>query len=139
MTTAAIIVNGSLQALGVVNELSPTDEYLEALAFDSLKRLLNRWLSQGIVQSFIIPTVPADDIGNTDDIEDALITSLAVSVQKITKRSASAALIKDQKVYYRQMKAVYGPTHEQSYPASLPLGQGNNFGPRSKRFFPEPT
>jgi len=38
---------------------------------------------------------------------------------------------------YSEMKAAFGLWPEQSMPSSLPYGQGNNFGPRTKRYFPE--
>jgi hypothetical protein len=138
MTTAADIVSQALVSLGVENELSASDEFLEAQAFKALIRMINRWTSVGIILGITIPTVPADELGNPDDTEDALATSLAIAVQKIVKRPASAALRKDQKTYYRQMKAVYVPTPVQDYPSSLPLGQGVNTGPRSRQFFPNP-
>ncbi len=136
MTTAADIVSQALTDLGVQNELSTPDEFLEAEAFKALIRMINRWSSVGIDLGITIPTKPADDLGNPDNTEDALATSLAIAVQKIAKRPASPALRKDQKTYYRQMKAVYVPTPVQEYPSSLPLGQGVNTGPRSRRFFP---
>ena len=83
-----------------------------------------------------IPTVPADELGNPESTDDALSTSLAIAGQKIAKVTASAALRKDQKIYYRQMKAAFGLWPQQSMPSSMPIGQGNNIGPRSVRFFP---
>lgn len=138
MTTAASLINQALTDLGVENELSPSDPFLQEQSFNALIRMLNRWLSVGIDLGITLPTVPADDLGNPDDTEDAIATSLAIAVQKIAKRPASPALRKDQKTYYRQMKAVYVSTPVQDYPSSLPLGQGVNLGPRSRRFFPDP-
>ena len=139
MTTAASVINQALVDLGVENQLSPPDPFLQEQAFDALIRMINRWTSVGIDLGITIPTTPADELGNPDDTEDALGTSLAIAVQKIAKRSASAALRKDQKIYYRQMKAVHVSTPVQEYPSSLPFGQGVNTGPRSKRFFPDPN
>lgn len=138
MATGAEIVDGALLELGVVNELSPSDAFLEEKLFDALIRLLHRWAAANIGLGITIPTVPADELGNPESVEDCLMTSLAVAGQKIAKVTASPALRKDQKVYYRQMKADFGLYPEQSMPASMPLGQGNNIGPRSPRFFPEP-
>jgi hypothetical protein len=138
MTTAANLISQALIDLGVENELSVPDEFLQSQAFKALIRMINRWTSVGIDLGITIPTVPADDLGNPDDTEDAIATSLAIAVQKIAKRSASASLRKDQKIYYRQMKAVYVPTPVQQYPSSMPFGQGVNIGPRTKRYFPEP-
>lgn len=82
--------------------------------------------------------MPADELGNPESTDDALITSLAIIGQKIAKVVASAALKKDQKIFYRQMKSAFGLWPEQVYGRNMPFGQGNNFGPRTKRFFPEP-
>lgn len=137
MATAADVIDGALESLGVNNELSISDPYLEGRLFKALVRLLNRWVEAGIDLSITIPTVAADELGNPSSTDDALITSLAIVSQKIVKTSASLALKKDQKIFYRQMKAAYGLWPQQSMPPTLPFGQGNNLGPRSKRFFPE--
>jgi len=137
MATGAVIVRGALLDLGIVNELSPSDSFLEEEFFSALIRLLNRWAAANIALGITIPTVPADDLGNPESVEDCLMASLAIAGQKIAKVRASGALRKDQKIYYRQMKAAFGLWPEQSMPSSMPIGQGNNLGPRTKRFFPE--
>ena len=100
--------------------------------------MINRWSSINLDLGITIPTVPADELGNPESVQDALETSLAIAGQKIVKVSASAALRKDQKIYYREMKAAFGLWPQQAFPSSLPFGQGVNDGPRTKRFFPEP-
>lgn len=137
MATAADIVNGALLELGIVNELSPSDAFLEERFFKALIRLLNRWAAANISLGITIPTVQADELGNPESTEDCLMASLAIAGQKIAKVKASAALRVDQKKYYRQMKAAFGLWPEQSMPGSMPIGAGNNIGPRSQRFFPE--
>lgn len=137
MATANDIVNGALEHLGILNELSPPDEFLQERFFKALIRLINRWSSINLDLGITIPTVPADQLGNPESTDDAMMTSLAIAGQKIAKIVAPASLRKDQKIYYREMKAAFGIWPEQSMPASMPFGQGNNFGPRSKRFFPE--
>lgn len=137
MATASQIIDQSLQALGVQNELSDPDEYLQEQFFKALIRLINRWSSINLDLGITIPTVPADELGNPESTDDAMITALAIAGQKIAKVIATAALRKDQKIYYREMKAAFGLWPEQSMPSSMPYGQGNNFGPRNKRFFPE--
>ena len=136
MATATDIITNALTDLGVVNELSPADPYLEEQFFNTLIRLINRWSSVDIALGITIPTVPADELGNPESTDDALSTSLAIAGQKIAKVTASAALRKDQKIYYRQMKAAFGLWPQQSMPSSMPIGAGNNIGPRSTRFFP---
>lgn len=138
MATAATIVDDALIALGVHNELNPKDEYLEEQFFKLLIRLLNRWSSIGISLGITIPAAPANELNNPDDVEDALNTSLAIAGAKIAKVKPSRELRKDQKIYYREMKAAYGIWPEQSFSSEVPYGQGNNFGPRTKRYFQEP-
>jgi hypothetical protein len=137
MATATSIVNDALTALGVNNQLTPLDPYLEEQLFKALIRLINRWAAVDISLGITIPAVPADELGNPESTDDALITTLAMDGQKIVKVTASAALRRDQKIYYRQMKAAFGLWPQQSMPNSMPLGQGNNIGPRSERFFPD--
>lgn len=138
MATADTIVDGALQALGIINELSADDAFLQEEFFKALIRMINRWSSINLDLGITIPTQPADELGNPESTDDAMITSLAISAQQIAKVSASRELKKEQKIFYRQMKAAFGLTPQQSFPSTLPLGQGNNGGPRSKRFFPEP-
>jgi len=137
MATAATIIDQSLQALGVQNELSDPDEFLQEQFFNALIRLINRWSSINLDLGITIPTVPADELGNPESTDDAMITALAIDGQKIAKVVAPVSLRKDNKIYYRQMKAAFGLWPEQSMPSSMPLGAGNNIGPRTKRFFPE--
>lgn len=139
MATAASVVDNALEALGVQNELNPPDEFLQDRFFKALIRLINRWSAADIDVGITIPTVPADELGNPESIEDALITSLAIDGQTIAKVATSNALKKAQKKYYAQMKAAFGLWPEQAFGRNMPFGQGNNFGPRTKRFFPEPN
>jgi hypothetical protein len=138
VATAITIVDGALQALGVSNELNPDDPYLQEQFFNALVRLLNRWAAANIGLGITIPTASADELGNPASTDDCLMLSLAVAAAQIAKVTPSVSLRKNQKIFYRQMKAAFGLTPEQAFPSSLPLGQGNNGGPRAKRFFPEP-
>ena len=138
MATASTIINGALQRLGVFNELTPLDSKLQESLFDTLIDMINRWSSVDISLGITIPTTPADELGNPESTNQCMITSLAIDGQAIVKVEASAALRKNQKIYYRQMKAAFGLWPEQQMPHSLPYGQGNNNGPRNRRFFPEP-
>lgn len=137
MATATTIVDGALEQLGIHNELNPEDEYLQEKFFKALIRMINRWSSVNLDLGITIPSTPADELGNPESTDDALIASLAIDGQKIGKVAATGALRKSQKIYYRQMKAAFGLWPQQSMPASMPLGQGNNIGPRTKRFFPD--
>ncbi len=138
MATAATVINNALINLGVHNELNPPDEYLQERFFETLIKMINRWSSINLDLGITIPTVPADELGNPESTQEAIETSLAIAGQKIAKVSASPALRKDQKIYYREMKAAFGLWPTQQFPSSLPFGQGVNDGPRTKRFFPEP-
>jgi len=136
MATAADIVSGALEDLGIKNELSPSHPDLEGKFFAALIRLINRWSSINIDLGITIPTAPADELGNPDSTEDALRSALAMAGAKIAKVTPSITLRKDQKIYYREMKAAFGLWPQQSMPSSMPIGQGNNIGPRAPRFFP---
>jgi len=137
MTTAAKIADKALQALGVQNELNPADEYLQEQFFDLLIEMINRWSSVNIDLGITIPSVPADDLGEPESTTEAIYTSLAIEGQDIAKVAASAALRVRQKKAYRSMKSAFGLWPEQSMPSSMPVGQGNNLGPRSRRYFPD--
>ena len=100
--------------------------------------MIELWSSVNIQLGITLPTVPSDDLGNPPETDMAIYTSLAIDAQDTAKVVASAALRVRQKRSYGAMKAAYGIWPEQSMPGSLPLGQGVNFGPRSKRYFPEP-
>ena len=137
MTTAAKIVNKALISLGVHNELNPPDEYLQEQFFELLIDMLNRWSSINIDLGITLPTVPSDELGEPESTTTALYTSLAIDGQDIAKVTAKAGLRRRQKIAYRDMKAAFGIWPEQSMPSSMPVGQGVNLGPRSKRFFPD--
>ena len=137
MATASTIINKALQRLGALNELSPLDPFLQEQLFDALIDMINRWSSVNLNLGITIPTVPADELGNPESTNQAMITSLAIDSQEIVKVAASAALRKNQKIFYRQMKAAFGLWPQQSMPSSLPLGSGNNLGPRSEQYFPD--
>jgi len=139
MATAAKVINKALTSLGVNNELSPPDEYLQEQFFDLLVEMIELWSSININLGITIPTVPSDELGNPAETDMAMYTTLAMDGQDIVKVSASASLRVKQKRAYGAMKAAYGIWPEQSMPGSMPLGQGVNIGPRSKRYFPEPN
>ena len=138
MATAAAMVDKALTALGVNNELSPPDEYLQEQFFGLLTEMIEVWSSINIQLGITLPTVPSDELGNPPETDMAIYTALAIDGQDTAKVAASAALRVRQKKSYTAMKASYGIWAEQSFPGSLPLGQGVNFGPRSKKYFPEP-
>ena len=137
MTTAAKIVNKALIGLGVSNELSPPDEYLQEQLFELLTDMLNRWSSININLGITLPTALASDLGEPESTTTAIYTSLAIDAQDIVKVAASPALRRRQKIAYRDMKAAFGLWPQQSMPSSMPIGQGNNLGPRTVRFFPD--
>ena len=137
MATAATVIENALINLGVHNELNADDEYLQEKFFETLIKMINRWSSINLDLGITIPTSPASELGNPESTQEAIETSLAMAGQKIAKVAASAALRKDQKIYYREMKAAFGLWPEQSMPSSMPVGQGVNAGPRTKRFFPD--
>ncbi len=64
MSTAATVINESLQVLGIHNELNAEDEYLQEQFFNALIRLINRWSSVNIDLGITIPSAPADELGN---------------------------------------------------------------------------
>jgi hypothetical protein len=138
MTAATTIVKKALTSLGVENQLQPSDPYLQEQLFDLLSEMLLRWSSINIDLGITLPTIPADDLGEPESTTEAIYTSLAIDGQDIVKVAASPALRRRQKIAYRDMKSAFGLWPEQAMPSSVPYGQGNNFGPRSKRYFPEP-
>ncbi len=123
MTTAAKIVNKALIALGVHNELNPSDEYLQEQLFELLTDMLNRWSSVNIDLGITLPTVPASELGEPESTTEALYTSLAIDGQDIVKVTASSALRLRQKKAYRAMKAAFGIWPQQSMPPSMPISK----------------
>ena len=99
--------------------------------------MLNRWSGINIDIGITLPTVPADDLGEPESTTEGIYTSLAIEGQDIAKVVASAALRRRQKIAYRAIKTAFGIWPEQSMPNSMPIGQGNNLGPRTRRFFPD--
>ena len=104
MATATAIVTGALQALGIVNALSAADPFLEEQLFKALIRMINRWSSINLDLGITIPTAPADELGNPESTDDAMMLTLAVNTQQIVKVTASPSLRKNQKIFYREQR-----------------------------------
>ncbi|WP_299083058.1 hypothetical protein [uncultured Paraglaciecola sp.] len=139
MATAQKIVSDALTELRMQSELIPADPQLEQDALDRLIGMLEEWASAGIATGTTIPTLLSSELSNPRDIELGLAHSLALEMSTRAPQEPARRLLRAWRRSRRRIKARYGPNPEQAYPASLPLGQGNNIGPRSKRFFPEPT
>lgn len=121
------------------SELIPADPQLEQDALDRLIGMLEEWASIGVATGVTIPTVLASDLNNPRDIELGLSHSLALEMTTRAPQEPARRLLRAWRRSRRRIKAKYGPNPVQQLPGKLPLGQGNNVGPRSKRFFPEPT
>jgi hypothetical protein len=139
MATANEIVQLSLKYLGVQNQLTPVDPRVVNDVFSELIDMLNRWASIGIDLGITIPTDISDELGNPAETKTALASALALEALPIAKVEIKPRVLSKYKRAYRSLKSAYGKTPSQLYPSSLPLGAGVNLGPRSKRYFPEPS
>ena len=138
MSTAQTIVDNALQDLGAQTELVPATPDTVARSLEALVDMLNRWASVTINLGITIPVLIGDELGEPSGVKTALESNLAIELQTIVKVDAKPRLFAKAKRSYGSMKAAFGLTPEQSFPASLPLGTGNTQQPRTKKFFAEP-
>jgi len=136
MATANKILQNSQIELGVNNTLTPLEGELQQASFDALVDMLNEWAEVNIALGITIPTNPADELGNPAGTDTALSTQLALYTASIFRIDPSRTLKQKAKKSWRRLKDAYGLWPVQTMPNSLPLGQGNKGGPRTRRFFP---
>lgn len=138
MTTAAVIIDRSLKALGATSLLNPAAPELENDAFEYLIELLGRWAAQNTNFGVAIPNALGDDLEEPSFVTQAIIYTLASEVAPMARKDPSKQLLRLVSKTYKAMLVRIQPKPQQMYPNTLPIGAGNKTGPKSRTFYPEP-
>lgn len=136
MATAISIVNKALSLAGVATVIKPADPLLINESFNELVDMLNEFVELGLSLNITIPTDSADEVGNPAWSDAAFRTMLAVRVGPIFQKDTPIAVkvrAFDQENILLTRSAPF-PLPE--YPDNLPIGSGNERGPKSRVYYP---
>lgn len=141
MATAAFVVQSAAEEIGassLVNPLAP--ESLNA-AFKRLTQMINRWTSKEINlgDSFVLPTMLADEMNNDTDTDQALIDNLALIIAPMLRKVPTSTLRTNAYDAFQDMLISSVARPEQPYPSTLPVGAGRRQWPHARRYYTEPT
>ena len=130
MSTAKTIVEQALQILNLDTELVPASPKQVNDCFTALKSMLSQFSSNGVQwvvgTAITIPSIIGDELSNPEDVESALSYSLAKRYAPFGRATMDGDAKTIQMDLYRNMLASYQPLVAQTWPKSLPLGQGND-------------
>ena len=138
MTSAAVIIDRSLKALGATSVLNPAAPELTNDSFEYLVELLNRWAAQNTNFGALIPDVLGDDLEEPLFVTQALIYTLASEISPMARKTPNKHLLHLVSKTYKAMIVRVNPRPKVQFPNTLPLGAGNKTGPFGRTFYPEP-
>jgi len=93
MTSAAVIIDRSLKAIGATSVLNPAAPELTNDSFEYLIELLNRWSAQNTNFGVTIPDVPGDDLEEPPFVTQALIYTLSSEIAPMARKTPSKHLL----------------------------------------------
>lgn len=139
MTTANDLITQAAEMIGATSTVNPLAPSSIQRMFTILLQFLDNLESNNTIIGLVIPTKLADNLEEPGYATEMLINNLAVKSAPALRLSASM----DVKLLAGQlMQDVMrrdNPRPQQPYPDNLPLGKGNNTGPRGRRYWPVPN
>lgn len=140
MTTATELIDLAAERIGARSLAKPLNSASRARMFDLLRTMLARWEANGLQLTITIPVSITDDLGEQGWATDAISYSLGRASAPTLRLSQNLDMeFKQQEALaWQDVQIFAGPRPQQPYPGNLPLGKGNNTGPRGRRYWPEP-
>lgn len=140
MATAAFVVQSAAEEIGASSLVNPLAPESSNAAFKRLTQMINRWTSKDINlgDSFVLPTLLADEMGNDTDTDQALIDNLALVIAPILRKVPTSTLRTNAYDAYQDLLISSVARPEQPYPSTLSAGAGRRQWPHSRRYYEEP-
>lgn len=141
MSTAIFVVTSALEEIGATSIINPASPDTNNACFTRLIQMINSWTQLGIDlgDSFVLPTVLADDMLNDANTDLALIGKLAIQISPFMRKTPT----KDQKDNagnaYTELLVTNLKRPNMAYPSTLPRGAGRRSVPFGRRYYTEPT
>lgn len=120
--------------------MSPASPGSVVLGMENLNSMLELWLSRNIQIGFTPLSVPGDELNESRDVRNGIISNLAVYMAPDFdngKDIVSSTLKRNAAIDFAQIKALYQkiPIPDKVVSSTLPVGAGNNRGSRRRAFF----
>ena len=142
MSTGTYIVKRALQKIGASSAVSEASPESIDTAFNTLNSMIALWTSQGIDTGAVYIAVVADELGEKQDCQNAIISNLAVMVAPDFDNGnniVSQALIGEARRELGSVKSLYRSfvIPKKVVSSTLPVGQGNTQDIYDGPFFEE--
>lgn len=137
MSQASEIVNAALRLLNLYSDVLPVVPEHQSLAFDAFKDMLNAWEENEVNLPLDIPNDIDDQLDEDEWITKGLKYNLAVEAAPYLQVDPSQTVISIASDCYDTIVVKAVDSADVIYPNTLPLGQGNRRGPKSRVFFSE--
>lgn len=142
MTIGTDIIKRALQKIGVQSNISPASPESIELGMKILNSMLEMWLSESILIGFTPLKAPGDELNETPDTTNGIISNLAIQlapdfsngtqiVSPELRTLARVDLIKIKRIYEK----ITVPRKVVS--STLPRGQGNQRHGFNRQYFPK--
>ena len=135
MSEATEIVNGALELLNLKSQVLAVDPEHEKRAFVAFRDMLYTWEKNEICLDLYIPNEINDDLDEAEWLTKALKFQLAVESAPYLKAAVPDDVKKIAEDCYDTLLIHSIKESPTEYPNTLPLGQGNRRGHRSRVFF----
>ena len=141
MSTAIFVVTSALQEIGSSSSINPASTASENACFIRLVQMINGWTELGISlgDSFVLPTLIADDMLNDANTELVLIEKLALRVAPFMRKIPTKDLKDNAGASYNALLVTNLKRPNMPYPNTLPRGAGRRGVPMGSRYYTAPT
>ena len=136
MTVVNTIIDQAAFRIGAHSTVRPLNPNSRAEMFTQLLNMINQWEGVSTILPVTIPTDLTDDLEEPTWSTQAVITNLAVMSAGPLQLTASPQLLRENTQNQTDLLLNANPRPQQGYPDNLPLGKGNNTGPRGRRYWP---
>ena len=136
MTIVNEIIEQAAFRIGASSYVKPLNPTNRQTMFTQLLNMINQWEGVNTVLPVTIPTDLTDDLAEPTWSTQAVITNLAVMSAGPLRLKADLQLLQENGKNMTFLLLNANPRPQQGYPDNLPLGKGNETGPRGRRFWP---
>lgn len=141
MAKAIDIINDAMYAIGASSDINPASPELQNAAFRRLIQWMIQLQHSGIplgLDETNLPTEPGTELGNDPAFDLSLAAGLTVWIAPLFQIAVSIDTrgAADQAMDFMYINALKADPPE--YPETLPIGSGNERGPKSRVYFPAP-
>lgn len=139
MTTANDLITQAAEMIGATSTVNPLAPSSIKRMFTILLQFLDNLESNNTIIGLVIPVNQTDDLQEPGYATEMLITNLAVKSAPSLRLTAPLEVRLMSGQLMQDVMRRDNPRPQQPYPDNLPLGKGNNTGPRGRRYWPVPN